>query len=92
MKMEYDLLSVKFDDHDMNTSVVGLIRDMADGSGAHHAGALKYGLREGFSLPRPKQPEAPPPPTFGVPLRQAKKETRGWRLGQVTLIGGQLAS
>jgi len=75
MKMQYELLSDKFV-HDTTTSVVGLIRGMADGSGAHHAGALKFGLREGFSLARPKQPEAPPSSTWGAPQRQARR--KGW--------------
>ena len=44
-----------------------LIRSMADGTGTHHAGALKFGLREGFSRkrqaptgPAPVRPASPP--------------------------------
>jgi len=77
MKMQYALLSDKFDDHDTTTSVVNLIGGMADGSGAHYAGALKCGLREGFSLARPKQPEAPPSSSWGTQPRQTGKR-RGW--------------
>jgi len=52
MRMQRELLSDKFGDHDTNASAVNLIKNMAGGTGAHHAGALKFGLREGFSLPR----------------------------------------
>ena len=49
MKMQYELLSNKFDDQDTNASAVDLIRSMASGTRAHHASALKFGLRGGFS-------------------------------------------
>ena len=52
MRMQRELLSDKFGDDDTKTSAVSLIKNMAGGTGAHHAGALKFGLREGFSLAR----------------------------------------
>lgn len=67
MKMQYELLSEKFGDPETNTSAATLIRSMADGTGTHHAGALKFGLREGFSRkrqaptgPAPVRPASPP--------------------------------
>jgi len=47
MRMQRELLSDKFGDRDTNTSVV-LIKNMVDGTGAYHAGTLKFGLREDF--------------------------------------------
>ena len=52
MRMQRELLGDKFGDRDTNTSAVNLIKNMAGGTGAHHAGALKFGLREGFSPAR----------------------------------------
>ena len=52
MRMQRELLSDKFGDHDTNVSAVSSIKNMADGTGTHHADALKFGLREGFSLAR----------------------------------------
>lgn len=49
MKMQYELLSNKFDNQDTNASAMDLIRSMASGTRVHHASALKFGLREGFS-------------------------------------------
>jgi len=48
MRMQRELLSDKLSDRDTNASAVNLIKNMAGGTGAHHAGALKFGLREGF--------------------------------------------
>ena len=48
--MQYELLSDRFaDDADTNASALDLIKSMAGGTRANHAGALKFGLREGFS-------------------------------------------
>jgi len=52
MRMQRELLSDKFGDKDTKASAVSLIKNMASGTGAHHAGALKFGLREGFSPAR----------------------------------------
>ena len=52
MRMQRELLSDKFCDGNTKTSAIGLIKNMAGSTGAHHAGALKFGLREGFSLAR----------------------------------------
>jgi len=49
MKMQYELLTYNFCDPDTTASVADLIKSMAGGAGAHHADALKFGLREGFS-------------------------------------------
>jgi len=74
MKMQYELLSEDLNDHDTAASVVGLIKSMVDGSGMHHAGALKFGLREGFSLVRRKKPEPPPSSAW---RRAGKKQGTG---------------
>jgi len=63
-KMQYELLAGEFDDHNTTASAVDLIKNMADGTGARHTDALKFGLREGFSLPRPKPPQTIPPAPF----------------------------
>lgn len=48
--MQYELLSDRFaNDPDTNASAMDLIKSMASGSRESHAGALKFGLREGFS-------------------------------------------
>ena len=57
MKMQYELLTEWFDNPDTALSTADLIKGMANGTGAHHAGALKLGLREGFSLVRPGLPD-----------------------------------
>ena len=77
MKIQYELLTDKFDDKDTTASTVGLIRSMAEGAGAHHVSALKFGLREGFSLARPKTPEASKPTPSGTqPIQAGKKQGR----------------
>jgi len=53
MKMQYELLAGGFGDQTTNASMVDLIKNMADGTAAHRAGALKFGLREGFFLSHP---------------------------------------
>jgi len=57
MKMQYELLTEKFDNLDTTVFTRDLIKNMANGTGARRAGALKLGLREGFSFIRPKSPE-----------------------------------
>jgi len=52
MRMQRELLNDKFGDNDTKASAVSLIKNMAGGTGSHHAGALKFGLREGFSASR----------------------------------------
>jgi len=56
LKMQSELLAETFDDRDTTASAVDLIKSMAGGAGAHHASALKLGLRKGFSSVRPKPP------------------------------------
>ena len=52
--MQYELLSDRFSDYaDTNASALDFIKSMAGGTRAHHAGALKFGLREGFSRLEP---------------------------------------
>ena len=65
IKMQYELLNKKFNDGDANAPAVDLIKSMADGTGVHRAGALKFGLREGFSRASPKPSEIVNPPPFG---------------------------
>ena len=48
--MQCELLNGKFDDQDTTASAVDLIKNMTSGTGIHQAGALKLGLREGFSF------------------------------------------
>lgn len=56
MRMQYEILSEDPDDPKTTASAVDLIKSMAGGAGAHHADALKFGLREGFSLsPQPQR-------------------------------------
>ena len=63
MKMQYGLLSDRFaDDSNANASAASLIKNMADGTLAQHAGALKFGLREGFSRMEPVAPVVVPAP------------------------------
>ena len=82
MKMQYELLTDKFDDLDMTASAVGLIKGMAEGTDAHHADALKFGLREGFLFARPKPPGETQPTRglfqFGVaqPTQTGKNQGR----------------
>ena len=52
MKVQYELLSDKFDERSTSASAVDLIKSMADGTGSRHADALRFGLREGFSRVR----------------------------------------
>ena len=78
MKMQQGLLSDKFDDRDTNASVVELVKNMADGTGAHHAGALKLGLRKRFSSESPTPAKAVPS-IFSVldrekPINSARKK------------------
>ena len=49
MRMQYDLLGDRFDDRNTTASTADLIKSMAGGGGAHHAVALKFGLRKDFS-------------------------------------------
>ena len=49
MKVQYELLTQKFDDLDTTVSTTDLIKSMANGTGARHASVLKLGLREGLS-------------------------------------------
>lgn len=67
MRMQYELLSKEPDDRNTTTSAVDIIKSMAGGTGAHHAGALKFGLREGFSLARPTRPSSPDAQTRPAP-------------------------
>jgi hypothetical protein len=53
MKMQCELLNDKFDDQNTTASAVDLIKNMTGGTGMHQAGALKLGLREGFSFAHP---------------------------------------
>lgn len=74
-KMQYELLSHKFaNDPDANAAALDLIKSMADGTRVHHAGALKFGLREGFSRFKPTAIEAALPSTY-VERSPAKKQT-----------------
>jgi len=81
MKMQYELLTDKFDGDDTTATVVDLIKSMAEGTGAHHAGALKFGLREGFSLPRPKSPETIQQPVFNFVVQSPQVGKRQARRG-----------
>ena len=71
MRMQHELLREKFDDCDTAASATDLIKSMARGGDAHHAGALKFGLREGFSRPLPVEGRVQP----GV---GAKKPMNHW--------------
>ena len=51
--MQCKLLNDKFNDQDTTASAVDLIKNMTGGTGIHKAGALKLGLREGFSFAHP---------------------------------------
>lgn len=74
MEMQYELLSDTFaDDSNINASAVNLIKNMADGARAHHAGALKFGLREGFSQMMPAALVAVPTPTYESRFPTRKK-------------------
>ena len=65
MKMQYGLLTERFDNPETTASIADLIKSMANGTGTHHADALKLGLREGFSLVHPQH-------------RKAKRRGVGW--------------
>ena len=73
MKIQYKLLTEKFDDPDTTVSTADLIKSMANGNGAHHAGALKLGLREGLSFIHPKLPETIQPSPSSTQQRRARK-------------------
>lgn len=62
MEMHYELLSGMPDERDTNASMAGLIKSMAGGALPHQAGALKFGLRGGFSRANPTPPEPVPDP------------------------------
>ena len=51
--MQCELLNNKFNDQDTTASAVDFIKNMTGGTGIHQAGALKLGLREGFSFAHP---------------------------------------
>ena len=78
MKLQYELLSDKFNGQETNASTADLIKSMADGTRTHHASALKFGLREGFSRTEPalveKRSETPPG-LFGTTRQSTKKLT-----------------
>ena len=75
MKMQYELLRNRFDDHETNAPAANLIKSMADGTRTHHASALKFGLREGFSRTGQATAEpAPPPPPVESQLSLKKKK------------------
>ena len=73
MEMHYELLSGMTDERDTDASIVDLIKGMAGGASPHRAGALKFGLREGFSRANPTQPEPVPAP---LPVRGNNKKRR----------------
>jgi hypothetical protein len=78
MEMQYELLSYRFaDDSNTNASAVNLIKNMADGTLAHHAGALKFGLREGFSRTTRAASATVPAPTYEHRL-PAKNKKGHW--------------
>jgi len=86
MKMQYELLTGDLDNPNTAASTIGLIKNMADGTGAHNAGALKFGLREGLSLPRPKPAEVPQPSPFLFGGQQ--NPARGKQQGSLSAWGG----
>ena len=77
MRMQYKLLD-EHDDSKTTAFAVDLIKGMADGTRVHHASALKFGLREGFSLVRPivlqTQEQAPQIFGFGTQSRVVGKK------------------
>ena len=76
MEIQYELLSDKFDELSTNASAVDLIKDMAGGTGPHHAGALKFGLREGFLRVWQTPIEPSPPPSIGSPEPPDRKKKK----------------
>ena len=78
MEIQYELLSNKYDELSTSASAVDLIKDMAGGTGPHHAGALKFGLREGFLRVWRTPIEPSPPPSIGSPelLDRNKKKKK----------------
>ena len=66
MKMQHELLSDKLDDRDTNASAVELIKSMADGTGAHRADALKFGLRKRLTSSESS-------PSFSGPNRKKRR-------------------
>lgn len=72
--MQYELLSDRFaNDSDTNASALDLIKGMAGGTGERHAGALKFGLREGFSRFKPTPVEPVQPSPYTEPRPAVKK-------------------
>ena len=75
-KMQYELLSDRFaNDPDTNASSLDLIKSMAGGTRTHHAGALKFGLREGFSRFKSTPVETVPPSPYAEQRAPVKKPT-----------------
>jgi hypothetical protein len=50
MKMQWELLSEFHDDDNASTSAADIVKRMKGGNTAYRAGALKLGLRNGFSM------------------------------------------